>query len=169
MGKEAEDQSVETVGGFKLVGFATRTDRGGAANPRSDRFQVTRFHHIEFWCTDATNAAHRFSWALGMPIVANSDLSTGNMTHTSYLIRSSELSFLFTTPYSPSIDAAENLTPAATAAIPTFNHSTCHSFAASHGLAVRSIAIEVEDAEIAYSTSVGHGAKPSSPPIVLDN
>ncbi|KAF5954971.1 hypothetical protein HYC85_007827 [Camellia sinensis] len=61
---------------------------------------------------------------------------------------------------------AENLT---SAAIPTFNSSACRSFSAAHGLAVRSIAIEVEDAELAFSTSVAHGAKPSSPPINLDD
>ena len=49
-------------------------------------------------------------------------------------------------PYSPSIVAAENLPPAATASIPTFHRDSC----------------------IAFHTSVAHGAKPSSSPIVLD-
>ncbi|KAA8526192.1 hypothetical protein F0562_008069 [Nyssa sinensis] len=100
-----------------------------------------------------------------MPIVAKSDLSTGNLTHASYVLRSGDLNFLFTAPYSPSI--AGNLTHTAT--IPTFSHSACHSFSASHGLAVRSIAIEVEDAEVAFTTSVANGAKPASPPTLLDS
>ncbi|CAK9325353.1 unnamed protein product [Citrullus colocynthis] len=173
MGKEAENAKAPATNGgatapeseFKLKGFKNFV----RTNPKSDRFKVKRFHHIEFWCTDATNAARRFSWGLGMPIVAKSDLSTGNMTHASYLLRSGQLCFLFTAPYSPSIAAAENLTPASTASIPSFDHSACRAFSGSHGLGVRAIALEVEDAEIAFRTSIAHGAKPFSPPIVLDN
>nr|DAD43730.1 TPA_asm: hypothetical protein HUJ06_001960 [Nelumbo nucifera] len=145
--------------GFKLVGYANFVRH----NLKSDRFHVKRFHHIEFWCTDATNSARRFSWGLGMPIVAKSDLSTGNLVHASYLLRSGDLDFLFTAPYSPSITG--NLTN--TASIPTFNHSAARSFSASHGLAVRAISIEVEDATSAFNISVAHGAKPSSPPVEI--
>ncbi|XVF20906.1 hypothetical protein REPUB_Repub12eG0044000 [Reevesia pubescens] len=150
---------------FKLVGFSNflRT------NPKSDRFNVKRFHHIEFWSTDATNTARRFSWGLGMQLLAKSDLSTGNLTHASYLLRSGDLNFLFTAPYSSSIAQSQNLSPQSNASIPTFDHTVCSSFASSHGLAVRAIAIEVEDAETAFTTSVSHGALPFSPPILLGN
>ena len=40
---------------FQLVGF----DNFKRSNPRSDRFTVHRFHHIEFWCSDATNTYKR--------------------------------------------------------------------------------------------------------------
>lgn len=170
MGKETVSpaQGSNPAPGLTLVGY----DNFVRTNPKSDRFQVKRFHHIEFWCTDATNCSRRFSWGLGMPLVAKSDLSTGNMTHASYLLRSGDLNFLFSAPYSPSIAAAAaNLTQSTTttASIPTFDYSACHAFSASHGLGVRAIAIEVEDAELAFNTSVAHGAKPSSSPIVLDN
>ncbi|GJU36291.1 4-hydroxyphenylpyruvate dioxygenase [Tanacetum coccineum] len=132
-------------------------------NPNSDKFTVKNFHHIEFWCNDATNTARRFSWGLGMPIVSKSDLSTGNLTHASYLLTSGEVNFLFTAPYSPTITTNETTT----AAIPTFSYTDCRNFTASHGLAVRAIAIEVEDAEIAFNVSVANGAKPSSPPVIL--
>ncbi|CAK7346648.1 unnamed protein product [Dovyalis caffra] len=163
MGKE--NKTSETAGEFKLRGFSNFV----RTNPRSDRFKVNRFHHIEFWCTDATNAARRFSWGLGMPIVAKSDLSTGNATHASYLLRSGDLNFLFTAPYSPSIASMDNFSHTATASIPTFNHETCRNFSARHGLAVRAIAIEVDDAELAFTTSVANGAKPSASPILLEN
>lgn len=39
----------------KLTGFAGFKRN----NPRSDRFGVHRFHHIEFWCADATNTYKR--------------------------------------------------------------------------------------------------------------
>ncbi|KAK8507766.1 hypothetical protein V6N13_140510 [Hibiscus sabdariffa] len=148
---------------FKLVGFSKFV----RSNPRSDRFAVKRFHHIDFWCTDATNTARRFSWGLGMQFVAKSDLSTGNMTHASYLLRSGQLNFLFTAPYSPSIALSQNLSPQSTASIPSFDHALCCSFSASHGLGVRAIALEVDDAETAFATSVSHGALPSCPPISL--
>ncbi|KAJ7960644.1 4-hydroxyphenylpyruvate dioxygenase [Quillaja saponaria] len=164
MGQQ-NDNGAPAATEFKLKGFNNFV----RTNLRSDRFSVKRFHHIEFWCTDAINTARRFSWGLGMQLVAKSDLSTGNLTHASYLLRSGDLCFLFTAPYSPSIAAGENLGPTATASIPTFDHSASRAFSASHGLAVRSIAIEVEDAEIAFSNSVANGAKPSSPPVLLDN
>ncbi|XP_041004556.1 4-hydroxyphenylpyruvate dioxygenase [Juglans microcarpa x Juglans regia] len=150
---------------FQLLGFSkfVRT------NPRSDRFGVQRFHHVEFWCTDATNSARRFSWGLGMPIVAKSDLSTGNLTHASYLLRSGQLCFLFTSPYSPSIASMANFGPTATASIPTFDHAASRAFSSAHGLAVRAIAVQVDDADFAFHASVSHGAKPVSPPVLLDN
>ncbi|GLT55507.1 hypothetical protein SLA2020_286220 [Shorea laevis] len=103
-----------------------------------------------------------------MPIVAKSDLSTGNLTHASYLLRSGNLCFLFTAPYSPSIAAMENVGPTATSSIPTFDHAACRAFASTHGLGVRAIAVEVDDADAAFRVSVSHGARPVSPPVVLD-
>ncbi|KAK3183380.1 hypothetical protein Dsin_030666 [Dipteronia sinensis] len=160
MGKENDGDSASTA--FKLVGFRNFVRH----NPKSDRFKVKRFHHVEFWCTDATNVARRFSWGLGMPLFAKSDLSTGNTVHASYAIRSGDLTFLFTAPYSPSI-SGDAAAAKASASIPSFDLAACRAFSASHGLAVRSIAVEVEDAEVAFHTSVAHGAKPSASPVVL--
>ncbi|KAF9596530.1 hypothetical protein IFM89_012261 [Coptis chinensis] len=87
-----------------------------------------------------------------MPMVAKSDLSTGNMVHASYLLRSGELNFLFTAPYSPSI-AGNMLTQ--TASIPTYSHNLVRLFASTHGLAVRAIAIEVQDVELVVKLNEG--------------
>jgi 4-hydroxyphenylpyruvate dioxygenase len=57
----------------KLVGF----DNFKRHNPLSDKFDVQRFHHIEFYTSDASNTAGRFTWGFGMHMVAKSDLSTG--------------------------------------------------------------------------------------------
>lgn len=142
--------------GFKLLGFKNFVRR----NLRSDRFPVSRFHHLEFWTSDATNAARRFSYGLGMPLVAKSDLSTGNLAHASYLIRSSQLQFLFSAAYSPAADDS-----GATAAIPSFSVPEFRNFVASHGLAVRAVAVEVADAGEAYRISVANGARPAHPPV----
>lgn len=151
---------------FNLVGYKNFVRH----NPKSDRFAAKKFHHVEFWCMDATNTARRFSLGLGMQIVAKSDLSTNNMIHASYLLRSADLNIIFTAPYSPSIagingDSGQK----SAAAIPTFDYGDCRDFVASHGLGVRAIAIEVGDAEAAFNTSVAHGAKPSSSPVYLDD
>ncbi|KAK6116324.1 hypothetical protein DH2020_049951 [Rehmannia glutinosa] len=141
---------------FKLVGFRNFV----RTNPKSDNFAVHKFHHIEFWCGDATNTARRFSWGLGMPLVAKSDLSTGNSAHASYLLRSGQLNFLFTAPYSPSISAPSS------AAIPSFSFSAHRSFTSSHGLAVRAVAIQPFRLT---SASISRGAKPVSPPVLLSD
>ncbi|CAI9090030.1 OLC1v1024713C1 [Oldenlandia corymbosa var. corymbosa] len=150
----AQDSSA----GFKLVGFKNFI----RANPKSDLFEVKRFHHVEFWCGDATNTCRRFSWGLGMPIAAKSDLSTGNSVHASYLLRSGELDFLFTAPYSASVSNP------ASASIPSFSTATHRSFTSTHGLAVRAVGIEVVDAEAAFSVAVSRGAKPVFAPVVLN-
>lgn len=154
------EQSFDDVAeAFKLVGFKNFV----RANPKSDLFTVKRFHHVEFWCGDATNTARRFSWGLGMPIIAKSDLSTGNSMHASYLLRSGDLNFLFTAPYS------STMSNPCSSSIPSFSVSDHRSFTSSHGLAVRAIAIEVADANAAYSVAVSRGAKPMFSPILLSN
>ncbi|PHU17751.1 4-hydroxyphenylpyruvate dioxygenase [Capsicum chinense] len=163
MGKETlttTTTTIDTGATFKLVGFKNFI----RANPRSDFFSVKRFHHIEFWCGDATNTARRFSWSLGIPIAAKSDLSTGNSVHASYLLRpvSGALQFVFTAPYSSSIS-----TPSS-AAIPSFSNSAHQDFTAAHGLGVRAVALEVENAYAAFSASVSRGAKPRLEPVTID-
>ncbi|ERN14876.1 hypothetical protein AMTR_s00032p00156270 [Amborella trichopoda] len=82
-------------GGLKLVGFKNFV----RSNPKTDRIPPTKFHHIEFWCSDATNTSGRFQNALLMPLNAKSDLSTGNSVYSSYVLRSHDLIFAFTAPY----------------------------------------------------------------------
>ncbi|CAI5970437.1 unnamed protein product [Closterium sp. NIES-65] len=79
-----------------LVGFGSFLRN----NPRTDRFKVDRFHHIEFWCGDATNTYGRFSWGLGLPLVAKSDQTTGNHTFCSFVLKAEDLALVFTAPYS---------------------------------------------------------------------
>jgi 4-hydroxyphenylpyruvate dioxygenase len=46
-------------------------------NPQSDKFEIRRFHHVEFYCADATSVSRRFMYGLGFNLLAKSDLSTG--------------------------------------------------------------------------------------------
>ncbi|TKW37811.1 hypothetical protein SEVIR_1G073100v4 [Setaria viridis] len=130
------------------------------ANPRSDRFHALSFHHVELWCADAASAAGRFSFALGAPLAARSDHSTGNSAHASLLLRSDSLAFLFTAPYAHGVDAA-------TASLPSFSAPSARRFAGDHGLAVRAIGLRVADAEDAFRASVAAGARPAFEPVEL--
>ncbi|KAL6867687.1 hypothetical protein ACP4OV_015711 [Aristida adscensionis] len=128
-------------------------------NPRTDRFRVLAFHHVELWCADAASAAGRFSSALGAPLAARSDLSTGNSAHSSLLLRSGALALLFTAPYARCTDAD--------ASLPSFSAAAARRFAAEHGLAVRAVALRVADAEEAFRASVSHGARLAFAPAEL--
>lgn len=144
---------------FKLVGYSNFL----RSNPRTDLFSVLGFHHVEFWCGDATNTAGRFSFGLGMHLAARSDLSTGNPIHSSLLLRSSTLQFLFSAP--TSTDPLPSSRPQSP--LPSFSPSASHCFTLTHGLGVRAIAIRVSDAFLAFQISVSHGARPAFPPADL--
>ncbi|XP_037470783.1 4-hydroxyphenylpyruvate dioxygenase-like [Triticum dicoccoides] len=127
----------------------------------TDRFRMIDFHHVEFWCADAASAAGRFSFGLGVPLAAESGLSTGNTAHASHLLhsRSGSLAFLFSAPYAQG--------DAVTASVPSFDADTARRFTADHGLAVRAVAVRVPDAAAAFRTSVDAGARPSFAPAEL--
>ncbi|KAK8940947.1 hypothetical protein KSP39_PZI010082 [Platanthera zijinensis] len=156
--KKAGSASGDGEDDFKLVGYSkfVRT------NLRTDRFPVLGFHHIEFWCADATNTAGRFSFGLGMPLAARSDLSTGNPIHSSLLLRSSSLQFLFSASYSSEPPSSHPPSP-----LPSFSPAASHRFTVSHGLGVRAVAVRVADAAAAFNISVSHGARPAFPPTDL--
>ncbi|XP_020597505.1 4-hydroxyphenylpyruvate dioxygenase [Phalaenopsis equestris] len=145
---------------FKLVGYSNFL----RFNPRNDRFPVLGFHHIEFWCGDAINTAGRFSFGLGMHLAARSDLSTGNPIHSSLLLRSASLQFLFSAPITSSDPP---LSSQSQSPLPSFSLKACHRFTKVHGLGVRAIAIRVSDAFSAFQLSVSHGARPAFPPADL--
>ncbi|CAM9718447.1 unnamed protein product [Chrysoparadoxa australica] len=124
----------------------------------TDRFAIKCFHHIEFFCGDATNLAARFKWGLGMDAVARSDLSTGNSLHATYVIGSGDLRFAFTAPLSKAL--AEQVAPEAKAGdevmmsgtappFPSFDASAAQSFFNRHGVAGRAIGIEAYQACLA--------------------
>uniref|UniRef100_A0A803N2E9 4-hydroxyphenylpyruvate dioxygenase n=1 Tax=Chenopodium quinoa TaxID=63459 RepID=A0A803N2E9_CHEQI len=97
-----------------------------------------------------------------MPTVAKSDHSTGNLVHASYVLRSGDLRFLFTAPYTQSSSP--------TASIPTFNYESHSSFMSnSWVLEFALLPLRWTMLKSAYATSVAAGARPSSPPILLED
>lgn len=129
------------------------------SNPRSDLFEVQKFHHVEFWCPDATNAYKRFQIGLGMSLVTRS----GNSLYASFVTQSNDLVFAFTTPYPSSIAVKESA--------PTrgFDAEACREFVMEQGFGVRAVGVCVGDAREAFDISVAHGAVPVCPPVELDD
>ena len=124
-------------------------------NPMTDKFDIKRFHHIEFYCSDATQASNRFTWGLGMPEVCRSNMNSGNQTYASHAIQSGELVFCFTAPYNNEADVRGNQDNIPS---PSFDQKFAHEFVAKHGLAVRAVGIRVDNSQDAHDISVKNGA-----------
>ncbi|KAI8475492.1 MAG: 4-hydroxyphenylpyruvate dioxygenase [Monoraphidium minutum] len=144
---------------LQLVGF----DNFKRHNPRSDRFTVHRFHHVEFWCGDATNTYKRFQQGLGMTLVAKSDQSTGNATFASYVLQSHELVFALTAPYSRKAPRGGD----GGAPLPGYSQDAAYEFLNTHGLAVRAVGLLVDDAAEAYAQATTNGGVGVVPPTPL--
>jgi hypothetical protein len=71
-----------------------------------------------------------------MTLVAKSDHSTGNSKYASYVLRSGDLTFTFTAPYSRkcAAEAANSDEP-----LPDYDQQQAMDFVCTHGMAVRSV------------------------------
>ena len=102
--EKAETRELERVHAKKkarLVGY----DNFVRTNPRSDRFDVICFHHVEFIVGDALNTAMRFASALGMEMIASSNQHTGNHQYASHVIASGSVRMGFSAPYADRVAA----------------------------------------------------------------
>ena len=120
-----------------------------------------------------------------MPLVARSDLSTGNATCSSYVCQSRHLVFAFTAPISIGEkknkshgvdgDRAENggngesnntnIPPSSSKCpYPGYSREEARAFVARHGLAVRAVGLVVGDAREAFTAAVAGGAAPAAEP-----
>mmetsp|Transcript_28776 Transcript_28776/g.77464 ORF Transcript_28776/g.77464 Transcript_28776/m.77464 type:complete len:426 (+) Transcript_28776:134-1411(+) len=138
----------------KLVGC----DNFVRNNPRSDKFEVLVFHHIEFVCGDAQSTAARWAAALGMDLVARTDLTTGNSRFSSRALRSRRLRFVF----SAASSTDEDLDPAFPSI--TLSPAAMTRYVTTHGLAVFAVGIHVADARVAFERAVASGAVPATEP-----
>jgi hypothetical protein len=77
-----------------------------------------------------------FQHGLGMTLIAKSDHSTGNSKYASYVLRSGDLTFAFTAPYSRKC-AAE--APNSTEPLPGYDQQQAMDFVCTHGMAVRAV------------------------------
>ena len=102
---------------------------------------------------------------MGMPMVAKSDVTTGNNTYCSHTIQSDEIVFVFTAPYLNSEQDREGK--------PTphqgFSQENAHEFVKKHGLAVRAVGIRVADAAEAFDIATRNGATGVQPPYTVND
>ena len=98
------------------------------------------FHHAEFLCGNAKQAADWMCLRMGFQRIAYKGLETGSREYCSHVVRQNKITFCFTSPLNPE---------------PTFESK----FIAVHGDAVRDIAMRVDDARKIYQNAVSRGAK----------
>ena len=151
----------------------------------SDVAFIKKFHHVEFYCGDATNTYKRFLVGLGMELISKSDQSTGNTLHASYVLRSGVMNMVFTAPYSSTVGTAPALTPSPTPApitstdtaqilnqntipFPSFNGDSASDFFKKHGFGVKCVAVEVADVNISYDAMIQNGATSHMRPLRIN-
>ena len=96
--------------------------------------------HIEFYVSNARQAAHYYKSAFGFQSVAYAGLETGLRDRTSYVVRQGKITLVLTSPLHSNTDIAEHIRK--------------------HGDGVKVIAFQVADAETAFDTAVARGAVP---------
>jgi len=144
------------------------------SNPATDLFAARCFHHVEFYCGDATTTYKQFLFGLGMELVAKSDLSTGNTQHASYALQSGQMRMLFTAPYALSSSSSSSSNKNNNSSnlvqqqqqqqqqqqpLPGFSKEHCTNFFVKHGLGIKAVAIEVGDVSAAYAAMTSRGGK----------
>jgi 4-hydroxyphenylpyruvate dioxygenase len=108
----------------------------------ADPFPVKGMDAVVFAVGNAKQAAHYYSTAFGMKLVAYSGPENGSRETASYVLESGGARFVFTSVIKPSTDWGRFLT----------------EHVAEHGDGVVDLAIEVPDARAAYAYAVEQGA-----------
>eukprot|EP00485_Elphidium_margaritaceum_P001870 CAMPEP_0202697640 /NCGR_PEP_ID=MMETSP1385-20130828/10949_1 /ASSEMBLY_ACC=CAM_ASM_000861 /TAXON_ID=933848 /ORGANISM="Elphidium margaritaceum" /LENGTH=388 /DNA_ID=CAMNT_0049354141 /DNA_START=28 /DNA_END=1194 /DNA_ORIENTATION=- len=103
------------------------------------------FHHCEFLCGNAKQAADWMCLRMGFKRVAYKGLETGSREFCSHVVRQKKITFCFTSPLNP-------------------KQTLETKFIQIHGDAVRDIAMRVDDATKIWQQAVDRGAKSVSPP-----
>jgi 4-hydroxyphenylpyruvate dioxygenase len=99
--------------------------------------------HIEFYVSNAKQAAHYYQSAFGFNLVAFSGLETGDKEKVSYVLQQGKVRFVLSAALNGDHPIAEHVRL--------------------HGDGVKVLALEVADAEKAFNTAVERGAKVAAP------
>lgn len=115
----------------------------------TDFLPIIDWDHIEFYVSNARQAAFYYSQAFGMDIVAYAGLETGVLDRTSYMLQSGDIRFVLTSALQSSSPIAQ--------------------WVCKHGDGVRDIALTVYDAASAYRETVARGAKGVLEPTTVED
>ncbi|MCX2925208.1 4-hydroxyphenylpyruvate dioxygenase [Streptomyces sp. NEAU-W12] len=118
---------------------------------QADPFPVKGMDAVVFAVGNAKQAAHYYSTAFGMTLVAYSGPENGSRETASYVLESGSARFVFTSVIKPSTEWGTFLA----------------DHVAAHGDGVVDLAIEVPDARAAFAYAVEHGARPLAEPYEL--
>ncbi|MER6998513.1 4-hydroxyphenylpyruvate dioxygenase [Streptomyces sp. NPDC000410] len=110
---------------------------------QADPFPVKGMDAVVFAVGNAKQAAHYYSTAFGMKLVAYSGPETGSRETASYVLTNGAARFVLTSVIKPTTDRGRFLA----------------DHVAAHGDGVVDLAIEVPDARAAYAYAVEHGAR----------
>lgn len=113
------------------------------ASPKSlkhinDPMALIGTHHVEFYVSNAKQAAHFFMSAFGFQSCAYAGLKTGHKQHESYVVRQAAISLVLTSPLKSNTDIGKHIDR--------------------HGDGVKVIALEVDDASQTYEMAIQRGA-----------
>ncbi|MET9696032.1 4-hydroxyphenylpyruvate dioxygenase [Streptomyces sp. NPDC006529] len=111
--------------------------------PAGDPFPVKGMDAVVFAVGNAKQAAHFYSTAFGMKLVAYSGPENGSRETASYVLTNGSARFVFTSVIKPSTDRGRFIA----------------EHVAEHGDGVIDLAIEVPDARAAYAFAVQQGAR----------
>jgi 4-hydroxyphenylpyruvate dioxygenase len=103
--------------------------------------------HVEFWVGNARQAAYYYRTAFGMKLTAYRGPETGDRGRVSYLLEQGKVRFVITASLVPGDPISEHVRR--------------------HGDGVRTIALEVDDAESAWRETVSRGARGVLDPTVI--
>jgi 4-hydroxyphenylpyruvate dioxygenase len=107
--------------------------------PQHDEMPLHGIDHVEFYVSNAVQAAHFFTRALGFRETAYAGLETGVRDRVSRVVEQGRIRFVLTSPLRGHSDIARHV--------------------AEHGDGVKVVAIGVPDAEHAYRFTIERGAK----------
>ncbi|WP_299644508.1 4-hydroxyphenylpyruvate dioxygenase [uncultured Chloroflexus sp.] len=110
----------------------------------ADPLDLLGIDYVEFYVSNARQAAHFYRTTLGLHPVAYAGLETGVRDRASYVLARRNVRFVLTAPLLPDHPIARHI--------------------AHHGDGVKDIALRVRDAAAAYETAIARGGIPVQPP-----
>jgi 4-hydroxyphenylpyruvate dioxygenase len=117
----------------------------------SDPLDLQGIDYVEFYVSNALQAAHFYRTTLGLRPVAYAGLETGVRDRASWVLARRNIRFVLTAPLLPDL------------------HDPIAAHIARHGDGVKDIALRVADAEAAYREALQRGARSVQEPATLED
>lgn len=109
--------------------------------------KIRQIHHIEFYVGNAKQADYYYRNGFGYSRIAYLGLETGDREKTSYVLKQGTSRLVFSSPHNPESEISEHIRK--------------------HGDGVKDIALEVDDADLAFELALKNGAEALAPPFTL--